>query len=95
VNRWLPVFREHKIGIVAALAHLDLRGVSPEFAARLSPEDIRAERRLGELIEAQKETVGLNRGTAGAGRPRLGGVKVTPPKDDRPTLAAAGIDKDR
>jgi predicted double-glycine peptidase len=32
----------------------------------------RAERRLGELIRAQKETVGLNRGRAGAGRPALG-----------------------
>ncbi|MBR1206983.1 MULTISPECIES: MT-A70 family methyltransferase [unclassified Bradyrhizobium] len=54
----------------------------------------RAERRLGELIKAQKETVGLNRGRAGAGRPRLGSSDQEQPKsDDRPTLAEAGIDR--
>jgi hypothetical protein len=41
----------------------------------------------------QKETVGLNSGTAGKGRPNLGGVQEEPPKDSRPTLAQAGIDK--
>ncbi len=54
---------------------------------------MRAERRLGELIVAQKETVGLNTGTAGKGRPSLGGANEEPPKDTRPTLAEAGIDK--
>lgn len=54
---------------------------------------LRAERRLGELITEQKRTVGLNRGTAGAGRPKLGGSKKVPPKDATPTLAEAGIDK--
>ncbi len=54
---------------------------------------MRAERRLGELIVAQKETVGLNTGTAGKGRPSLGGANDEPPKDTRPTLAEAGIDK--
>lgn len=46
---------------------------------------IRAERRLGELMRDQKETVGLNRG----GRP-----KKTPSDSDAvlPTLAEAGID---
>lgn len=53
----------------------------------------RSERRLGELITAQKESVGLNRGRAGAGRPNLGGAKAEPPKDSVPTLAEAGIDK--
>lgn len=53
----------------------------------------RAERRLGELIIAQKETVGLNRGRAGAGRPRLGDSDTEAPKpDDRPTLREVGID---
>lgn len=52
---------------------------------------IRAERRLGELIKAQKETVGLNPGSRGTGsnqhqvRSRNG---TTPP-----TLADADIDK--
>lgn len=54
---------------------------------------IRAERRLGELIAQQKATVGLNRGTAGKGRPKLGGSENAPPKYAPPTLAEAGIDK--
>jgi len=47
---------------------------------------LRAERRLGELIAAQKAGLGLNRGT------RLGGSSKEPP-DDRPKLSDAGIDK--
>jgi hypothetical protein len=42
----------------------------------------RAKRRLGELMRAQKETVGLNRGAA-----------VPTRVDDKPTLASQGIDK--
>jgi hypothetical protein len=49
----------------------------------------RAERRLGELIRAQKETVGLNQGAA----PGKSGSKGEPVLDARPTLAAARIDK--
>ncbi|WP_324603451.1 hypothetical protein [Sinorhizobium meliloti] len=45
------------------------------------------------MRQAQKETVGLAKGTAGKGHPSLGGVTDTPPKDDRPTLAEVGIDK--
>lgn len=50
---------------------------------------IRAERRLGEMLIEQKETVGMNTGMAGSivsptGREAL--------KDDRPTLADVGID---
>jgi len=47
---------------------------------------IRAERRLGELIAAQKETVGLAKG-------RLRRGSNLEPREDTPTLAAAGIDK--
>lgn len=54
---------------------------------------MRAERRLGELLKAQKESVGLNAGRAGSGRPKIGGSNEEPPKDSRPTLSAAGIDK--
>ena len=53
---------------------------------------MRAERRLGEMIRVQKETVGLATGTAGLGRPSLGGTYKEPPKTI-PTLADAGIDK--
>ncbi|WP_144378486.1 hypothetical protein [Mesorhizobium amorphae] len=48
---------------------------------------IRAERRLGELIAAQRETVGLSEG----GRPAKTGSRAVPVS--LPTLAEAGIDK--
>ena len=54
---------------------------------------IRAERRLGELIDKRKSEDGLNRGRAGGGRPSLGGAAAEPPKDERPTLAEIGVDK--
>lgn len=54
---------------------------------------MRAERRVGQLIAAQKASVGLSEGTAGKGRPPIGGSVADPPKDPRPTLAEAGIDK--
>jgi DNA N-6-adenine-methyltransferase (Dam) len=59
---------------------------------------IRAERRVGELIAAQKQTSGLSKGTAGTGNTNIarktGGSKSDPPvKDGRATLADAGIDK--
>ena len=47
---------------------------------------MRATRQLGEMMKKQKETVGLNKGALRRG------VKVTP-RDDVPTLAEAGIDK--
>ncbi|MEX2176016.1 MAG: hypothetical protein WD872_16760, partial [Pirellulaceae bacterium] len=50
---------------------------------------IRAERRLGELIAEQKATAGMNKGAV----PGKTGSKGVPVLDDRPTLAAAGIDK--
>lgn len=53
---------------------------------------MRAERRLGQLMKAQKETEGFNTGTAGKGRPILGGVNETPP-NPKATLKEAGIDK--
>lgn len=54
---------------------------------------MRATRRLGELIEEQKETIGLNRGAAaGGGKNGSRGVFKTP-RDLRPTLASQGIDK--
>jgi N6-adenosine-specific RNA methylase IME4 len=54
---------------------------------------MKAQRVLGRMIEVQKQTVGLNRGTAGSGRPSLGGSAEDPPKDIRPTLFSQGIDK--
>ncbi|WLB43040.1 hypothetical protein QIH93_21060 [Bradyrhizobium ottawaense] len=46
----------------------------------------RAERRLGELIAAQKQTVGLNRGALRRG-------SQSEQRDERPTLAEVGIDR--
>lgn len=53
---------------------------------------MRAERRLGELIQAQKETVGLAKGGEHGGRTRIDGSRVDP-ANPRPTLAEVGIDK--
>jgi hypothetical protein len=47
---------------------------------------MRAERRLGELIEQQRKSVGLNTGTRGS---KVKGARVS----EKPTLAEAGIDK--
>src|SRR5437867_11024187 len=47
---------------------------------------IRAERRLGELIRAQKESTGLNRGQL------LRGTRKEP-REEKPTLSEVGISK--
>lgn len=54
---------------------------------------IRAERRLGELIAAQKADGGLSTGARVAGKER-GGASVVVRDDRRPKLADAGISKD-
>ncbi len=83
-------------------AILDKAAAMKEYARRaadrtleIDATEIRfyAERRLGEMISVQKETVGLNRGRAGAGRPILGAAKTEAPKvDERPRLSDVGID---
>ena len=50
---------------------------------------MRATRRIDELRQSQKETVGLNQGAV----PGKTGVRATPVLDPRPTLASQGIDK--
>jgi N6-adenosine-specific RNA methylase IME4 len=54
---------------------------------------MRATRRLDELIKAQKETVGLNQGAAGGGKKDGPRGSLVNPRDERPTLAEAGIGK--
>lgn len=54
---------------------------------------IRAERRLGEMLKWQEEHGGLNKGTRGLGRPKIGGAHGEPPKQDTPPLADMGISK--
>jgi hypothetical protein len=53
---------------------------------------IRAERRVGELMQAQRETEGLATGGEHGGRPRIDGSR-SDPSIQRPTLAEVGIDK--
>lgn len=48
---------------------------------------LRAERRLGQIIDAQRKSVGLNKGTLRRG------LRKNPRGDERPTLSEAGIDK--
>src|SRR6516165_3536929 len=53
---------------------------------------MRATRRIDELRQAQKQTVGLNRGAKGSRK--VTGVAKTPVVlDDRPTLASQRIEK--
>jgi phage N-6-adenine-methyltransferase len=56
---------------------------------------IRAERRIGELMAAQRDAGLLNKGTDGAGNANISGGSDDdlPVKDAAPTLAEAGIDK--
>src|SRR5258707_6583647 len=53
----------------------------------------RAERRLGELMEALRKAGKLAKGTRGAGRPKKGGSQKVPSKNAPLPLAARGIDK--
>ena len=53
----------------------------------------RAERRCGELMEAQRASEGLNKGGAERGIGRRGNAGRKGTRIDKPTLAAAGIDK--
>jgi hypothetical protein len=64
---------------------------SPSFIALR----LRAVRALGQLMEAQRKSVGLAKGAVGKPGPGRGkrGVKQTPRFDDPPTLAEAGISK--
>jgi|GEM_PF-6312168 len=50
---------------------------------------VEALRRLGEMLAQAPK----NEGRAGAGRPKLGGSAVEPPKDPTPTLRDSGLDK--
>lgn len=54
--------------------------------------NIRAERRLGEMIRTQKETVGLATGGEHGGKAKIDGTREEP-SNVRPTLADVGISK--
>lgn len=76
--------QDKAIGLVAYAKRASNRQLEAE-AAVIRME---AERRLGQMMQQQKETVGLSKG----GRPKTG-VRETPVFDQLPTLAEAGIDK--
>lgn len=54
---------------------------------------IRAERRIGELMAAQRDAGMLNRGASAGGEKESPRGSYTDPRDKAPTLAEAGIDK--
>ena len=54
---------------------------------------MRATRRLGQLMQAQKDAVGFNRGAVGGGKKSGPRGLLKNPRDLRPTLASQGINK--
>jgi N6-adenosine-specific RNA methylase IME4 len=54
---------------------------------------LRATRRLGQLMQAQKDTLGLNCGAAGGGKKDGSRGLLINPRDLRPTLGSQGIGK--
>src|SRR6516165_12216901 len=76
-----------------AMAEYARRANNHEMEADAVAIRLQAARKLGQLMQAQKESVGLNRGAAGGGKKDgARGVLITP-RDLRPTLASQGIDK--
>ena len=69
-----------------ALRHYARQAKNRELEVDAAEIRLRAERRIGELICDQKATLGLNKGSLRRGA-------ETEPRDDRPTLDDAGIDK--
>lgn len=85
-------------------AILDKTAALKEYARRaadrtleIDATEIRfyAERRMGEMLIAQSETVGFNSGARGQlrGREKSGGTITASPEDERPTLADVGISR--
>lgn len=73
----------------AAQAYLKQQGATKDMQNQCAEIRLRAERQLGEILgEMDKNT-----GTAGQGRPPIGGNIVLPPKDDTPKLTDLGISK--
>jgi hypothetical protein len=71
-------------GLAAAARH----ATDHELEAEAAVLKLEAERKLGQLMAAQKETVGFSKG----GRPKTG-IPENPVLSKPPTLAEAGIDK--
>lgn len=63
--------------------------LSEEAIGRATSVKVEATRKLGEILMATPKA----KGTEGLGRPKLGGNKMEPPKQDVPTLAELGLSK--
>jgi hypothetical protein len=74
------------VALATGLAAAARKATDREMEAEAEVLKLEAERRLGQLMQAQRETVGLNVGTRGS---RTKGARVS----EKPTLAEAGIDK--
>jgi hypothetical protein len=83
-NDWGPFRCEMKTGsglvkydaacrAIAAAKSVDEAKKNRDMEADAAEIRMRATRRLDQMRQAQKETVGLNKGTAGKGRPKKGG----------------------
>ena len=77
-----------------AMAAYAKQARNKQLQADAAEIQMRATRRLGQLIEEQKKTVGLAKGSKGQlrGRTASGGVRISPP-ENLPTLASQGVDK--
>jgi N6-adenosine-specific RNA methylase IME4 len=69
-----------------AMAHYARQAKNRDLEADAVEIRMRATRRLDQLRQAQKETIGLSAGTRGS---RVKGARV----DEKPTLASQGVDK--
>ena len=74
------------VALATGLAAAARKATDREMEAEAEVLKFEAERRLGQLMQAQRETVGFNVGTRGS---RIKGARV----NEKPTLAEAGIDK--
>jgi N6-adenosine-specific RNA methylase IME4 len=76
-----------------AMEHYARQAKNRDLEADAIEIRMRATRKLDQLRQAQKETVGLNRGAAGGGEKTGPRGLLVNPRDLRPTLASQGIDK--
>jgi hypothetical protein len=74
------------VALATGLAAAARKATDREVEAEAEVLRFEAERRLGQIMQAQRETVGFNVGTRGS---RTRGARVS----EKPTLAEAGIDK--
>lgn len=79
--------------VAAAMAAYARQAKNLEMEADAKEIRMRAIRRIDQMRLLQKQTIGLATGTAGTGRPSLGGLKINPPKCETPSLSSQGIDK--